>query len=477
MRVALTTLVALALVAAACGGGETASAPSAATQSGAALAPADAAGYVGVDTDLESGQWHQLQELLDRFPDGDRVLEWFADELGDEGVSWEEDVQPALGPVSAVVVLGDDNDTVVLVQPDDRTKLEALLAKANEEQVTADLEDGWVAVAEEQGHLDAYRTAVDRGTLDGAAGFREAMTGLPEDSIAVAYLSGKALASGWTAYAPLVPMPRRVGPNTDGTLESLGLAVEATDDGLRIAGSVRTDGPEVPSYEPTLFRRVPDRSIIAVSFHGTPELTELLGSEDALGAFLPAIEEQLGVELADILELLEGEAALYVRPGLVIPEVSLAVEAPDAARAMGIVDRLARGLGGEVETLEVDGVTAHAVAIDKVRIVWAAFDGVLLVSTAPTAIRDFRSDGAKLVEDERFQEAVERVGLGDRTGGLVYADLDEAVPFLEGLAGLAGERLPAEWRRNLEPLDTFVAEGGPDGEAVRFEAFLAVAGS
>jgi hypothetical protein len=472
MRVALTTLFALALLVAGCGGGENASAPAGAVQDAASLAPADAAGYVGLDTDLDSAQWEQLQELLDRFPDGDRLLQEIVDELGDEGVSWEEDVQPALGPVSAVAVLGENNNAVVLVQPDDRSKLDALLDKADDEQVTADLEDGWVAVAEEQAHLDAYRTAVDRGTLDGAADFREAMAGLPEDSVAAVYLSGKALTSGWTGYAPLGNLPT-AGAN----LRSLGLAVEATDDGLRIAGSVRNDGPRPESYEPALLRRVPDRTIVALSFHGTSELAEQLGSEGALGPFLPAVEEQLGVKLADLLELLEGEVALYVRPGIVIPEVSLAVEAPDAARAMGVVDRIAGRLGGEVETIEIDGVTAHAVTVENVRIAWAAFDGVLLVSSGRSAIRDFRGDGSKLVDDDRFKAAVERVGLGDRTGGLAYVDLDEAVPFLEGVADLAGEQLPAELIRNLEPLDTFVAEGGPDGDAVRFEAFLAVAGS
>ena len=260
-------------------------------------------------------------------------------------------------------------------------------------------------------------------------------------------------------------------------LESLGLAVEAADDGLRIAARLerraRRPRPTSPSCSgrcPT-GRSSPCRSTARPSSPGSSE------ASDALGPLLPTLEQKLGLKLADVLELLEGEAALYVRPGLVIPEISLAVEAQDAARAMATVDRIARGLGGDVETVEIDGVTAHAVTVDKVRIVWAAFDGVLLVSTGPTAIRDFRGDGAKLVDDDRFTEAVGRVGLGDRTGGLVYVDLDEAVPFIEGLAGISGERLPAEVRRNLEPLESFVAEAAPDGDSVRFEAFLAVGDS
>ncbi len=473
MRHLLMLLVAAALLAAGCGGGENLTGPAARTQSAAALAPADSAGYVGVDTNLDSAQWGHLEVLLDRFPDGERLIDWLVDELDHEGASWEQDIQPALGAVSAVVLPARGREPVVLVQPEDRAALDALLAKADARQVTADLEDGWVAIARTQAQLDAFRSAAERGRLDAESAFREAMAGLPEDSLASVYLTGEALGTGMTAGAPVVAGL----PVSAAQLESLGLAVEAADDGLRIAGSARTAGATPEAYEPALFRQVPDESILALSFHGSPELAGQLGGKDALGPFLPTLEQKLGLKLADVLELLEGEAALYVRPGLVIPEISLAVEAQDAARAMATVDRIARGLGGDVETVEIDGVTAHSVTVDKVRIVWAAFDGVLLVSTGSTAIRDFRGDGAKLVDDERFTEAVGRVGLGDRTGGLVYVDLDEAVPFIEGLAGISGERLPAEVRRNLEPLESFVAEAAPDGDSVRFEAFLAVGDS
>jgi hypothetical protein len=472
----LTLLLALALAAVGCGGGENASAPAGQTQAAAGLAPGDAAAYVGVDTDLDSAQWAQLQKLLDRFPDGDRVVEWIVKELGEEDVRWEDDIQPALGPVTAFVLLAKEQQPVVLVQPADRAQLDELLAKADEPQVAADLEDGWVAVARTQAHLDAFRAGAERGRLDDSAAFREAMAGLPADSLASVYVGGEALKGGWTGYAPL--SPGRTGlPAAGAQLQSLGLAVEAVENGLHIVGSVRTDGPEPQTYEPELFGHVPDSSILAISFHGTPELAQQLGSQGGLGPFLPAVDEVLGVKLEELLELLEGEVALYVRPGLVIPEVSIAAEAPDAAQAMGVVDRIARRLGQQVETLEIDGVTAHAVTVENVRIAWAAFDGVLLVSTGQSAIRDFRSDGSKLVDDARFAEAMERVGLGERTGGLVYVDLDEAVPFLEGLAGLSGERLPAEWRRNLEPLETLAAQGAAEGGAIRFEAFLAVGGS
>jgi hypothetical protein len=478
MRPALVSLLLVVTLglAAGCGGGENVvQTTGAATDGAAQLAPRDSAAYVGIDTNLDSAQWQQLQELLDRFPDGDQLVQKIVDEAGKDGVSWD-DVKPALGPLTAVVLLRGKSSPVVLVQPEDRAKLDALLAKSDERQVSTDLEDGWVAIARTQAELDAYREARELGGLDEDATFRTAMEDLPADSLASGFVRGDAFDAATALQSNPLGVTGLSGAGND--LQSLGFAVEAQDDGLHVVGSVRAKGdvPDVQSYEPTLLAKVPDRTFVALSFHGTADLSDQLSSNGALKSLLPMIEQGLGIKLADVAELIEGEVVLYVRPGVGIPEVTLAAEAPDEARAIGIVDRLARGLQGTVETLEVDGVTAHAVQAQQVRIAWAAFDNVLLVSTGPTAFRDFRGDGEKLVDDEGFQAAMEQVGgLGNETGGLAYVDLSEAVPFIDGLAGLAGDRLPDVWRRNLEPLESFAAQGSQDGDAVRFEAFLGVA--
>jgi hypothetical protein len=478
MRPALASLLlALTLgLAAGCGGGENVVQTAAATDGAAQLAPRDSAAYIGVDTDLDSAQWQQLQELLDRFPDGDQLVQKIVDEAGKDGVSWNDDVKPALGPLTAVVLLRGKAQPVVLVQPEDRAKLDALLAKSDEQQVSTDLEDGWVAIARTQAELDAYREARELGSLDQDATFRTAMEGLPADSLASGFVRGDALDAATALQSNPLGITGLSGAGAD--LQSLGFAVEAQDDGLHVVGSVRTgaDVPDVQSYEPKLLAQVPERTFVALSFHGTADLSEQLSSNQALKSLLPMIEQGIGMKLADVAELIEGEVVVYVRPALGIPEVTLVADAPDGARAMGIVDRLAQGLKANVETLELDGVTAHAVQAQQVRIAWAAFDGVLLVSTGATAIRDFRADGAKLVDDEDFEAAMDEVGgLGNETVGLAYVDLSEAVPFVEGLAGLTGERLPDVWRRNLEPLESFAVQGSEDGDAIRFEAFVGVA--
>src|ERR671910_306938 len=96
MRVALAAIVG-ALALAGCGGtGETGA-------SAAEVVRADAVGFLEVDADLGSEQWNQVEELRK------------------EGVEYERDVDPALGPTVAIVfpTSDDDEDAVLLTQPDD----------------------------------------------------------------------------------------------------------------------------------------------------------------------------------------------------------------------------------------------------------------------------------------------------------------------------------------------------------------------
>ncbi|MGH3132059.1 MAG: hypothetical protein ACRDNX_14695, partial [Gaiellaceae bacterium] len=72
------------------------------------------------------------------------------------------------------------------------------------------------------------------------------------------------------------------------------------------------------------------------------------------------------------------------------------------------------------------------------------------------------------------ERASEAAGLGDSTSGFVYVDLAEAVPLLEGFAGLAGEPLSPELSDNLEPLESVLVHASKDGNDIRFSGFLGV---
>ncbi len=97
MRIVLAALLgALALGAVACGSEEVA----AQTPSSAGLLRPGAIAYWQTVSDPDSAQWKQAEELINRFPDGDKwIAELKAKLLRDKKVSWEDDVRPALGDV------------------------------------------------------------------------------------------------------------------------------------------------------------------------------------------------------------------------------------------------------------------------------------------------------------------------------------------------------------------------------------------
>ncbi len=95
----LSLLAALVLVAAGCGGSEMDGGGAVGTQglAGAELLTADTVVYAAVDSDLDSDQWQQVDELMQKFPGRERLLSEIREGLSSEGVSYEEDVEPALG--------------------------------------------------------------------------------------------------------------------------------------------------------------------------------------------------------------------------------------------------------------------------------------------------------------------------------------------------------------------------------------------
>ena len=165
-----------------------------------------------------------------------------------------------------------------------------------------------------------------------------------------------------------------------------------------------------------------------------------------------------------------------MRPGVVIPEVTLLLEAPDEAEARATLDKLGEGLGnllgaGARKSRTVAGVKATELSLGPVSILYAVFDGRAVVTTLPVGIEDLREDRDRLADDDAFTEARESAGGGDV---VLFVDLDETIDLVTRLAQLGEEEIPADVRANLEPLRAFVvtAEGG-DGET-SIDAFLSL---
>lgn len=472
-------LVAAALLAlgAACGG----SGGGAATggQGAAGTVPASAVAYVSVNADLESAQWNQLKELVKRFPDSGKLVDRLLAELADEGVNWDEDVAPALGPEVAVVAVEIDGDAepdpVVLTQPDDTAKLDALLERSSKAKTTVRREvDGWQVVAETAAQLDRYEAALGKGSLADDETYSEAVAGLPDDALAKLYVDGEAFATA----ARKAGQPAEI-PGV-GRLRWISGTVEAITDGLRFDATYKASGANegIRSYTPGLLDRVPSGVVAAASFDGRGATAAIEGLKDQAGleTFVPQLEEALGVSLQDVANLFAGEGVFYVRQAAPIPELTLISTVGEAGEARRTLDRLAARLAQRAEartgTTTLGGSPAGFVEFRGVRVTYGVAGGIATVTSARALTAP--AEGERLADDPAFGAAKDASGLGDETAGFLYVDLREAVSMIQGFAGASGENVPPDVGRNLRPLKTFVSHVTRDGDEYRFAALLTV---
>jgi hypothetical protein len=455
------------------GCGDTEAAAEGGVPASASRAPADALAFATVVTDESSTQWQRAESLLARFPGARQgLLDGVQSAFESEGIDWDVDVAPALGPELVVVVLPDER-LVMLTEPDDEVKLADLLARSDESPVSEEV-DGWTAVAESATDLDAYRAALARGTLEADPAFVTAMEGLPTDS----------LARGWidlTLVADEVSGALEgVGAESDISLDSLALAASAQEDGLLlVVGARLPEGTGDTSYDPELFDRVPADAVAALSFGGTQGTLDAVQGQIDLDALAEQVEEAVGVSLDGVFDALSGEGVLYLRDGGGdVPEVTLALRPPDAGDAFDTVDRLVRKLAAEMGEAVVagtqDGSPVSELRTPDVTISYARLDDLVVVTTGGEALAELTGDGDKLADSKAFTSAAERAGLDGPTQGFLYVDVDGLIPFVEGLGG--PDAVPAEVRDALTEIDAIVLQAEGDGETTLLQGFVRVPG-
>jgi hypothetical protein len=437
----------------------------------ASLAPANALAYATVTTDEGSDQWKQAAGLLERIPGArDGVSGSVGSALGEQGIDWTNDVRPALGP-ELVVVATADQQPIVLVQPSDQAKLDALLAKSDTTLVRATV-DGWQALAQSQAALDAYRAALARGTLDGVDAFTQGFGALPSEALVRAWVDTARLSKD------LGSLVEQASTQVDLGLDWLAAAVSAQDDGVLLTLGMKLPGGADTSYEPNLFDRVPADAVAAISFGGTQKLLDQVQGNVDLDKVSGTIEGLTGVSLKGITDALSGEGALYARPaGEGPPEVTLVLRPPDASKTWDTLDGLARKLADEAKaTITVrteGGIEVHRVATDQVTVSYARVaDDTIVATTGADGIRTFLGDGPKLVDSDAFRRAAESVDMGDRTRGFVYVDVDGLLPLAEQLSGT----VPPEADDAISAVDSFILEATDAGDVARVSGFVRLNG-
>jgi hypothetical protein len=485
----IVVLAALSLVLAACGSGGGSDARSGgSTPSGAALVRTGLLGFVAIDSDTGSDQWQQLDELAKKFPGRDKAIAHIEDELTKEGLDYESDVKPALGPEVDLTIAsaGTEKSTRVvgLTKPDDPAKFEALVQKLNasdsggDKAVTRQLEDGWYAISDSQLAITSVLKG-DQTALADDDTFRQAMGKLPADTLVKAFLDGQRLGA-LASQAAAKGGGSSLDPSLLGldNLKYLAVSASVEDEGIRIRGA-SSGGPAAGGGETTLAEGVPGDAFVLLDFLGQGTIDQL-GRLKSSPQFAPVLDElkEYGVTLDEVLALLNGEVAFYARSAGVIPELTLVLEPKDAAAALAIIDKLMEHLaaesGGRVENGTQDGHPVKTVKLGNFAIHYGAADGKVLLTSGLNGIADYGTSGDRLPDSADFKEAKDAAGMPDSTGGFAYIGVKDVLPLLEGLAALSGESLPSEVTDNLRPLRSFLAwsEGGPDSRT--YDAFLQI---
>ncbi|HXV03260.1 MAG TPA: hypothetical protein VFP24_06785 [Gaiellaceae bacterium] len=469
MRVAVVVaLASLTVALAGCGSADVGSGP----PSSAGSLTAGALVYWQTVSDPGSAQWQRVDDLLGRFPDGDKWIAELKRKLADEGVSWEQDVKPALGDVVDVAVYpsasGGSPAVVALTNSPDRDKLRALVDKLNAKdggkQVVMRNVGDWAAISDKESSLDAALKGTSGRSLADDDAFKSGMAKLPDDALTRIYADP----------AQLVEQAGSMEPQAKQALSMFGLDkldfagawAKAKNEGAELAFSLSGEGAEkllgaTDEYSSALLDKVPADAFAFYTLRGDGLRQQLqqLESSPLLAMGLRQFEREYGIDADEVASLFEGETAIYLRKGSPIPEITILFDSDDPAQAKATVDRLVRVVEPHLEGVQLTtGVVGN----------------VVVLSTARGAIRDLENPTETLGDSPRFKDALEAGGAPDQYTGLLYVDLQDAIDVILGYAGASGEQVPAEVSRNLAPLKTLVAYGAKDGAVVRAHAFVQI---
>jgi hypothetical protein len=484
LAVALVT--GLAVTAAGCGGSSNAS-----SAAGADVAPASARLFISVNTDFEGDQIKTFRTLLDKFPGSDGLLRMALAELEQEDVDFERDVKPALGPELDIVVLdlGQDGEAsnpevVALLQPGDPAKLDVLLEKDRDGTPTVKEEvDGWTVLAENQASIDRFKQMRSSGgTLADSGRFADAMEGLPADALVRAYVNADTIVEAYKRSGPVGSAQAfdQLFPNG---VPSVGGTVSAEEGGLRFQATGKTTQP-TDTFEASLPDELPAGALAYVGFNnlakGVRESLKSAGeANDQFDQQLGQIELALGLSIdRDVLPIFEQEGAIAVYPaasGSGLPGIQLVVKVDDQEQAVGTIDKvLARAAQFSPgiptpQSIDIGGVKAKSIEYQGTTIIYAGFDGKLVITNAADTIEAMQGSGEKLSDDQTYTSARENAGVPGETSGIFYVNLNAAFDLVQSLS----EQRP-QVQENVEPLDSFLLYSTADDGRVTVSGFLAI---
>ena len=472
----------LIVLAAGCGSATT-------TGAGAAsVVPAGVPVYIAIDSDPDSSQWRTMNALADQFPDKQKAVDALERSLRNEaGLDFERDVKPALGPEIDVVWLDFDhggNDVVALMQPNDEAAFQRAVAQGNakdpSDQLLYEKVGDWEVMSERRAAIDTFKRMADPNgpMLADDPAFSRAMDEYSDDALVKAYVSGAAVMDKLRSS---IPADARDLVDKLGTLDWIAGSIRTTADGVRLDTTVRgvpgsllrSAGSNAgSSFEPALPNLIPDDALAYFAFHGTAGMLSGIRDNPALAG--PDLEPVREI-LRKIGTLMEGEDALYVRPGTDrLPEVTLVTEPSPGYDPAIVLDGILADahFASHVERTTIDGHEARVIPLGgDVRILYADVGGNLVVTDLPAGISGFASGGPALAQSDRYSDAVTASGAPKKVEELFYVDVRGGVDLAKRLSSAP---IPDEVKRNLGPLRSAVQYAASRPSEVQLTFFVRI---
>jgi hypothetical protein len=483
MRRLAGALAVLALVVTGCGGTS-----SGAGAGGADIVPADATMFIALNTDADSGQWRTADNLASRFPDKQDGVKAVKQALRDEGLDWERDVKPALGPESDFVWLDLENEAenfVVITQPKDQAKFDNLISKAEEssDDIFRDQVGDWEVLGPSREVVATFRRESESSDskLSDNNDFNDAMSSYPEDSLFRGYLNGRQMMD--LSRRELTADERKTFDKL-GSLDWVAASLRATSEGIRFdmnfhgkAGPALKGIAPTQPFRPSLTKEVPRDALFYATFHGAKGM--LTGLENnPFFSDTPEIKHYSNV-LRRVGSLLQGENAFYVRPGPSgkIPEVTFVTEPAPGTNGAATLDRiLARyrselDLPSQPKPTRVAGLPGRKIELGSVDVYYANVGGRLVITDFQAGVRALKGNSPSLEQSDEYAGAVGSSGMPAKTEGFFYVNVRGGISYGERLANTP---LPEGLKRNLRPLRSAVEYVATRSSEVQITFFLRI---
>jgi hypothetical protein len=464
MKVRLAGVAVVAVLAAGCGGGGGGGSSSTADS----VVPADAVAFATIDTDTSSAQVSSALKILDKFPIEPRAERQLRAMIKQSGVDFDTLKSSAGSEVDvAAVIVNGKPVPVGFAKPSDEKAFDAQLAKGPEAHAKV---KGWTVFADEQSAVDAVTKHSGSSLADDAA-YQAAAKSLPAtgDAIATFYASSAGLQTALgAAKSDLGPRASALGalPSAKWIAGSL----TSQDGAVKLEVHAKSTSTALTAAGNSLADKIPSGSIVALAFHSSATSTIPSTSQQQL----QALGQQLGIDLPGLISAVNGPVIAYVRPGIPLPEITIASRPakPQAAASAigGLLSRVAKGTKG-VPT-PVDGGTLTKMDLGPIALYYGVNDGQLVVTDSPNALAELKGSVGHLSGDAVFKEAKAGAGMGDDNPSFFYIDIKDALPALSGAAQLANQTLPPQVENNLRPLKSLLVFGSSDNGTQSFVAYV-----